>query len=87
MAIDPIFEDPINPGDWASFQVMNCEITTISMECINWLPVTADVETEGYPAFREGDSVQFYWFDGRNMADTTDYPLDTYDKFKQGDAI
>ena len=68
--------------EFKSFGVMNCTLTTIKMDCINWV-VSAAGETAykgtvvesakvdkkgGYKRWGEGDSVDFYWFDGRDLS-------------------
>lgn len=73
-------------GNWASFQVMNCDVTTISMTCTNWAISSAGV-TEyasigGYGLWSASSAkAKFYWFDGLDLSDTATYPVDQFEKY------
>jgi len=60
-------------GNFVSFEVANCTLGSISMDCINWvITSTAEETTEfsdigGYKKWAEGDSVKFWWWDGRDL--------------------
>lgn len=60
-------------GNFVSFEVANCTLDSISMNCINWV-VTTTAENKaaftaegGYKKWSEGDNVRFWWWDGRDL--------------------
>ena len=69
---------------------MGCTVTSVSMTCLNWLPSTAgetafaagDLAQAGHKRYSAGDSVKFWWFDGRDLSDAGVFPTATYDKVK-----
>jgi hypothetical protein len=56
-----------------SFEVANCAIDSISINCINWVVTsTAEATTDfsdvgGYKNLAEGSTVKFWWWDGRDL--------------------
>ena len=69
---------------------MGCTVTSVSMTCLNWLPSTAGeaafasggTAQAGHKRYSAGDSVKFWWFDGRKIDNVSVYPTETYDKYK-----
>lgn len=73
--------------EFKGFGMINCTLTTISMDCINWvvseagetaMKPTAEstaLRKGGYKRFVEGSPVAFYWFDGRDISAATQSPL------------
>ena len=49
-----------------SFEVMNCTLNSIKMECINWVASStydSDNTNTKYNRWGEGSPAKFYWFD------------------------
>jgi len=46
---------------------MNCSLTTVKMECINWVTKAAKEADGGYKNWSHTDPAKFWWFDGRSM--------------------
>ena len=65
---------------WKSFDVFNCTVTTVKMSCLNWVAADGKEADGGYPRWTEGQSVEFMWFDGRDLSDSATYKVGTYDK-------
>ena len=77
--------------EFKGFGMINCTLTTISMDCINWvvseagetaMKPTAEstaLRKGGYKRFAEGSPVAFYWFDGRDISAATQPLLYTTD--------
>ena len=63
-------EDPTNPSDFKAFKVANCTLTQIKMDCLNWV-AKASATTTGVVNWASGDSVKFWWFDGRRYKDNS----------------
>ena len=63
-------EDPANPTDFKAFKVANCSLTQIKMDCLNWVAKATDDST-GVVKWSAGDSVKFWWFDGRQYKDNS----------------
>ena len=60
-------EDPATPEFFLSFGVANCSLTTIKMDCINWV-VKETKAVDGVDThYKGGDSVTFWWFDARYL--------------------
>jgi hypothetical protein len=55
-------------GDFKSFEVMNCTLNSISMDCRQWVPGSTGEADGGYKMYAHGTSVKFYWFDGRDIS-------------------
>ena len=76
-------EDPASPENWKSFEVLNCEITTVKITCMNWVRSTDGAEDGGYANWAAEQSVKFWWFDGRDISETvTRFPVLDYDKIQ-----
>lgn len=58
-------ETPSAPVEFKSFGVMNCSLTTVTMDCINWVVAKTKEEDGGFVYWDEGQSVKFWWFDAR----------------------
>ena len=67
---------------WKSFSVWNCTVTTVNMKCLNWVAAELKEADGGYPRWYEGQAVQFMWFDGRDLSNTSNYAAGTFDKIK-----
>jgi len=69
-----IAETPSSPAEFKAFGVANCSLTTIKMDCINWVGKDgSDYEDPllGRHSWTTGDSVTFTWFDGRAYVDSS----------------
>jgi len=71
---------------WKSFQVGNCVLTSITMTCTNWVAATGKEADGGYQRWDAGIPVAFWWFDGRDLSDTTAYPTASFPKIRTGPA-
>ena len=79
-ALTEVAEDTSSPGNWQSFQVMNCEVTTISLTCTSWVASDAGKADSGYVPWRPGRKAKFYWWDGLDITDSALYPTDSFEK-------
>ena len=68
-------EDPTDPTDFKAFKVANCSLTQVKMDCLNWVAKESASDT-GVVKWSSGDSVTFWWFDGRQYKDNTAETLD-----------
>ena len=73
------------PSAWKSFSVFNCTVNTVSMKCHNWVAAAGKEADGGYPRWFEGQSVRFWWFDGRDLSNTSNYPVSSFEKVKYQD--
>ena len=61
-------EDKDTPGNFKSFQVLNCEVTSVTMDCTNWAVKSDQTNNVGGYHYWEADTtVTFWWFDGRDL--------------------
>ena len=67
---------------WKSFSVFNCTVSTVKMTCLNWVAADTQEKDGGYPRWKEGQSVEFMWFDGRDLSNSSTYKTGTFDKIK-----
>ena len=65
---------------WKSFDVFNCTVTTVKMSCLNWVAASGKEADGGYPRWTEGQAVEFMWFDGRDLSDSSTYAANSFDK-------
>ena len=71
-SISPVVETPDAPAEFSAFKVANCSLTTIKMDCVNWVrKESKESATDGFVNWSAGDSVTFWWFDGRHYFDNT----------------
>ena len=71
-SISPVVETPDSPAEFSAFKVANCSLTTIKMDCVNWIrKESKESDTDGFVNWSAGDSVKFWWFDGRHYFDNT----------------
>ena len=76
-ALTETAEDPTDPAEFSAFKVANCSLTTIKMDCRNWVVKESKEDTDaGLIHYTEGLSVKFWWFDGRAYDDNTAETLD-----------
>jgi len=66
-------------SSWKSFQKFNCVLSTVKMACSAWVSKTS--ADGGYSRWTEGQSVVFWWYDGRDLSNASKYPVDSYDKW------
>ena len=75
-SISPVVETPDAPAEFSAFKVANCSLTTIKMDCVNWVrKESKESATDGFVNWSAGDSVIFWWFDGRYYFDNAADPL------------
>ena len=74
-AVSVTAEDPSSPAEFKAFGVANCSLTQVKMDCLNWVAKASDSAT-GVVNWSSGDSVTFFWFDGRRYKDNTADPID-----------
>jgi len=72
-----IAENSADPAEFLAFGVMNCSLTTVKMECINWVTKDAKEADNGYKNWSHTDPAKFWWFDGRSM-DTQEDPVSVW---------
>lgn len=53
------------------------------MACTVWVKADSYKEDGGYPRWAAGQSVKFLWYDGRDLSNATNYPINSYDKVKK----
>lgn len=56
--ISPVVETPESPAEFSAFKVANCSLTTIKMDCVNWVRKEAKEDAAtGFVNWSAGDSV------------------------------
>ena len=56
--ISPVVETPESPAEFSAFKVANCSLTTIKMDCVNWVrKESKESTTDGFVNWSAGDSV------------------------------
>jgi len=53
------------------------------MTCTNWVAAAGKEADGGYRRWDTGTPVVFWWFDGRDLSNTSTYPTTSYDKIKK----
>ena len=65
-------ETPSSPEHFKSFKVANCTLTTVKMDCTNWvIKAASESTTDGLVNWSSGNKVKFWWFDGRRYKDNS----------------
>lgn len=76
----------VTPFAFLSFEVMNCSLNSIQMNCINWVASSTydaeNVDNTIYNRWSNGSAAKFFWFDPEVVL--TEAILVTYDDDTDG---
>ena len=65
---DNVKETDSTIREFTGFGVLNCSLTSSTMDCINWVRSETGAADGGYPRWAESTPVTFWWFDARNLS-------------------